>query len=326
MPSRCCRHTLAIGLLASGLLVSAVQAAESHTIHLRSGATVEGDVLRRGPDRVIVDLGFTVLSIPTDEIDQITQSVAVGESEPGGTRQEGLYRTAPGQPEWTVKENLVRCSEAIVEIRTPTGLGSGFVISPQGHVVTNDHVIAGEHKLSVTVFRNGEDGLEKVLLHDIEIVATDPHGDLALLRIRDAADLSFVSVPLGDSDRIRQGQTVFAVGSPLGFERSVSQGIVSLRNRPIAGRLLIQSTAQLNPGNSGGPLLDLRGQVVGINNLKIVAAGVEGLSFSIPVNALKHFLKNLDAFVFDPRNPNAGFRYMDPPRPAPPPEPDPEGE
>ena len=314
--------TLVIGLLMATLAA----AAEPGVIYLRNGSVIQGDILRRGPDRIIVDLGFTVVSVPRDEIDRIVESESVGPAEPGARNQQDLYREAPGQSELTVKENLIRCGESIVEIRTPTGLGSGFLISPQGHVVTADHVIAGENKLSITLFRRAADGLDKVQLHDIEILATDPYGDLALLKIRDTGSGPFPSLPLGNSDAIRQGQAVFAVGSPLGFERSVSQGIVSLRNRPIGGRLLIQSTAQLNPCNSGGPLLDLRGQVVGVNNLKIIATGVEGLSFSVPVNALKRFLRNLDAFAFDPRNPNAGFRYMDPPRPGPPPDLDTDGD
>ena len=103
--------------------------------------------------------------------------------------------------------------------------------------------------------------------------------------------------------------------SPLGLERSVSQGIVSLRNRSIEGRLFIQTTAQINPGNSGGPLMNLRGEVVGVNDMKFIGFGVEGMGFAIPSGVLKDFLKNRDAFAFDPKNPNAGFRYNEPPKP-----------
>jgi serine protease Do len=119
-------------------------------------------------------------------------------------------------------------------------------------------------------------------------------------------------IPIGDSDRLLQGQTLFAIGSPLGLDRTVSQGIVSLKNRPLAGHLFVQSTVQVNPGNSGGPLLNLRGELVGINNMKIAATAVEGMSFAIPANVLKGFLENRDAFAFDPRNPNTGFRYNSP--------------
>jgi serine protease Do len=289
--------------------------AGSSTIHLLNGASIEGEILREKSDRVVIDLGFTVLSVPTDEIDRITADgpdAAAAES-----RDEGdVYHVAPGREELTVKENLVRCEDAVVEIRTPTGLGSGFIIHPSGYVVTNDHVIAGEHRISVIVFHKREQELQKIQYDDVAIVATNPWADLALLKINDRAAPEFDVVPLGDSGTVRQGQPVFAVGSPLGFERSVSEGIVSLRNRPIDGRLFIQSTAQLNPGNSGGPLFNLRGEVVGINNIKIVSAGVEGLSFSIVVDALKTFLRNRDAFAFDARNPNAGFRYASPPVPT----------
>ena len=121
---------------------------------------------------------------------------------------------------------------------------------------------------------------------------------------------------------MKQGQPVFAIGAPLGLERSVSQGIISLKNRLENGRMYIQTTTQINPGNSGGPLFNLRGEVVGVNNMKIVAAGAEGLGFAIPGAVLKAFLKNRDAFAYDPANPNAGFRYNKPPRPeATPPKP-----
>lgn len=122
-----------------------------------------------------------------------------------------------------------------------------------------------------------------------------------------------MSVPLGESNELRQGQSVFAIGSPLGLDRTVSQGIVSNRNRPIDGRVFIQTTTEISPGNSGGPLFNLKGEVVGVNNMKVVAMGAEGLAFAIPANVLKFFLENRDAFAFDPRNPNAGFRYNAPP-------------
>ena len=95
---------------------------------------------------------------------------------------------------------------------------------------------------------------------------------------------------------------------------SVSKGIISLKNRLIGGRLYIQTTAQINPGNSGGPLFNNRGEVIGVNNMKIIAMGAEGLGFSIPTRVLKTFLNNREAFAFDPTNPNTGFRYTHPPQ------------
>ncbi|MGB0744512.1 MAG: trypsin-like peptidase domain-containing protein, partial [Opitutales bacterium] len=90
-------------------------------------------------------------------------------------------------------------------------------------------------------------------------------------------------------------------------------GIISVANRVIGGRLYLQTTTQINPGNSGGPLFNLKGEVVGVNNMKIAAVGAEGLGFSISSRTLKSFLDNLEAYAFDPRNPNSGFRYLNPP-------------
>jgi serine protease Do len=309
------RRLLASLALALGLALAAPAGAETsrQTILLKDGSRIEGEILRKKADRVVVDLGFTVVSVPSDEIEQILDAGGIAaQTESAGD----LYYGAPGQPELTVKENVDRCGEAVLQVQTSIGLGSGFGIHADGYVVTNHHVISGEHQITATLFRKTDRELQKVQFDQVRIVATNPHVDLALLKIEDLGDRELPVVPLGDSDGLLQGQTVFSIGSPLGFDRTVSQGIVSIRNRPLDGHLFIQSTTQINPGNSGGPLFNLRGEVVGVNNMKIGAAGIEGLSFSIPSNALKAFLENIDAFAFDARNPNAGFRYNSPPAPG----------
>jgi serine protease Do len=208
---------------------------------------------------------------------------------------------------------MFRVAEAVVQVRTPTGLGSGFLIHPDGYVITNQHVVSGEHEITITLFKQQQNELENVQFTKVRIIAFSPHLDLALLKIEDPAGRDFATVPLPGGDDLRQGQTVFAVGSPLGLDRTVSTGIVSLTNRLIGGRIFVQTTTEINPGNSGGPLFNLRGEVVGVNDLKLVGIGLEGLNFSIPASTLKEFLRNRNAFAFDPRNPNAGFRYSRPP-------------
>ncbi|MEW6747357.1 MAG: trypsin-like peptidase domain-containing protein [Planctomycetota bacterium] len=280
------------------------------TLHLKNGNVIQAPILAQRANVVIVDLGFTVISVPADEVERIVSDAPSG-AEPAAAPD--LYNVDSNRAVMTVKENIDRCAEAVVEVRVPTALGSGIVIHPSGYVVTNDHVVAGEHKITITVFRRTETELERVQFHKVRIVATHPDADVALLKIEEDG-LNLATAPIGDSDALREGQTVFAIGSPLGFDRTVSEGIVSLKNRPTEGRLYIQTTTQINPGNSGGPLFNLQGQVIGVTNMKLSGLGVEGMGFAIPASTLVDFLKNRDAFAFDPRNPNAGFRYMDPPR------------
>jgi serine protease Do len=307
--SLCRAPVVAVTLL---LVVAGSGIAASETIELSNGTLVRGEILLKKPDRIVVDLGFQVIEIPTDEIEQILSD----ELTDADQITLGIYQVDPEAEVLTVQENIARCAEAVVQVRTPVGLGSGFVIHPDGYVITNQHVVSGEHKISVTLFKQGESELEHVQFKKVRIVAMSPHADIALLKIEDGGEHSFKTVPFGDSTKLRQGQTVFAVGSPLGLDRSVSEGIISLTNRVLEGKLFVQTTAQVNPGNSGGPLFNLRGEVVGINDLKLVGIGLEGLSFAIPINALKEFLDNRSAFAFDARNPNAGFRYNDPPAPG----------
>lgn len=303
LPSRICA--------VAATLCPLLACADFSTIELNEGGMIRAEILQQKADKIFVDLGFSILSIPTDAITGIRNDEISGED--GVIHGENLYRSIKDAPSLAVKELAERHGEAVVLIRTPTGLGSGFIIHPAGYVVTNAHVISGEHEISVTVFKKGGEVLDKAQYDNVRIVSVNHHEDLALLKIEAGPESPFSTVPLGRSDILRQGQSVFAIGNPLGLERSVSQGIISLKNRLINGRLFVQTTTQINSGNSGGPLFNHRGEVVGVNNMKVSAMGAEGLGFAIPADVLKQFLVNRDAFAFDPRNPNAGFLYNPPP-------------
>jgi serine protease Do len=305
------RHIFLLTVLAGA--VSPVFAMTA--VRLKNGGEIKGDILSEKADRIVMDLGFTVITVPRDEIDHIIDE-KTPVSSAASEELSDLYRVSSGQPSLTVKENVDRCGDAVVEVRTPIGLGSGFIINSSGYVMTNEHVISGEYKISITQFRRGPAELERVQFNNVRIVAFDSRLDLALLKIEDAGTTVFPTVPIGDSTLLTEGQTVFAIGSPLGLDRSVSQGIIAQKNRPLDGQLYIQTTAQVNPGNSGGPLFNLRGEVVGVNDMKAMMIGVEGLNFAVPSAVVKNFLQNRDAFAFDPRNPNAGYRYLEPPQPV----------
>ena len=129
--------------------------------------------------------------------------------------------------------------------------------------------------------------------------------------IEDRDAPKFRPVMLGSTDPLAVGEHVFAIGSPLGLERTVTEGILSTKTRQIGGDLYLQTTTQINPGNSGGPLFNLAGQVIGVTNMKITAG--EGLGFAIPVEAVKFFLNHRDAFAYAADNPSNPYRYLEPP-------------
>lgn len=175
--------------------------------------------------------------------------------------------------------------------QTPRATGSGVIISKDGYLITNNHVVEGEASLAV-YFADGT-------RHEATLVGTDPLMDVAVVKVKDAVP---AFVPLANSDDIQPGETAIAIGSPLGdFRNSVTVGVVSAKNRSVGSMEgLIQTDAAINHGNSGGPLLNLQGQVIGINTLVVRGTGstsdqAEGLGFSVPSNTVKQVSDQLIA-------------------------------
>ncbi|MCA9077085.1 MAG: trypsin-like peptidase domain-containing protein [Planctomycetaceae bacterium] len=294
-----------------GLLASPVAGEQ---ILLKSGQRLEGDVLKETTQEVYLDVGVDVIRIP---VDRIASRQAEGDTPDDGddnesVRSEGVFSTAK-LPVRSIRDLAEKFGEGVVLVQTPGGLGSGFILNKRGYCVTNYHVVEQETRIAVTIYHKTDQGdFRKRRIADVKILALNPFVDLALLQIPTQEDLEFQPVFVAERGEQQEGEEVFAIGNPLGLERSVSQGIVSTSNRTFEGLVYIQTTAQINPGNSGGPLFNRRGEVVGVTNMKI--SGGEGLGFAIPVSYLKHFLNNRDAFAFDQNNPNTGFRYLEAPR------------
>ncbi|WP_066632572.1 S1C family serine protease [Desulfolucanica intricata] len=210
----------------------------------------------------------------------------IGINVPMSDVAEQLIPTVVGISTVTITEDL------FYEQNVSQGVGSGVIVSPDGYILTNDHVVGDASKITA-ILANGEKMKARRLW-------SDPSLDLAVIKVN-AKDFPYAR--LGDSDSLRVGDPALAIGNPLGlrFQRTVTAGIISALNRVIAVpgedneekimENLIQTDASINPGNSGGPLVNARAEVIGINTAKI--EGAEGINFSIPINIAKPILKSI---------------------------------
>ena len=210
---------------------------------------------------------------------------------------------------------IARVGDAVVTVENysnpnqpnmPTSTGSGAIISPDGFIVTNNHVIEGALQLQV-LYADGTS-------HEATLIGSDPLNDVAVIRVTDAVP---AVMTLGDSDALRQGETVIAIGSPLGdYRNTVTVGVVSALNRNVddgAPEGLIQTDAAINHGNSGGPLLNARGEIVGLNTLVVRGSATtndtaQGLGFAVPATIVRKVADQLIAYG-EVRYPFLGITY-----------------
>jgi serine protease Do len=300
------------------LILCVTNFASADTIQLKDKAAVTGKILAEKPDAVVVDVGYTVLVVPRSSISNVSkadvtamQTSIVASPTTSIFAPQFYYSTLLASPARDVSSLVKQIGEAVVQVRTPEGLGSGFFINADGYLITNFHVIEGETEISVEVYHQKDGQLDRETYKQVKIIAINKFHDLALLKIEDKDAPKFKFVTLGNSDALNVGDSVFAVGSPLGLERTVTQGILSTKTRELEGELYLQTSTQINPGNSGGPLFNLAGEVVGVTNMKITFG--EGLGFAIPVELVKNFLDHRDAFAYATDNPNNPYRYLEPP-------------
>jgi serine protease Do len=290
-------------------------------VMLKGGQELRGDIVAEKHGKIYVDIGVTVLAVPKEDVFEyhIDKQPEVnlptepnrspGDQDTRESGKERLYYTGDF-PKKTIEQCVADFGEAVVKVSSPAGVGSGFFINESGYLVTNYHVIERETKIEVTVFKKTSIGFDKIIFKKVKIEAINPFVDLALLKVEELGDTEVKFVYLGDIEKIRVGEQVFAIGNPLGLERTVTNGVLSSVSRGFEGLVYLQTNADINPGNSGGPLFNLAGEVIGVTNMGYIFFG--GLGFAIPIDYVKHFIDNREAFAYDKDNPNTGYRYIQP--------------
>jgi len=234
-------------------------------------------------------LFFPVYSVSTQPAGPTTvvERVYVNESIQLQDRVIDILRT---NKESVVHINTVRFAQTPFGLLRSEASGSGFVVSEDGYIVTNEHVVSDASEITVVLY-NGEE-------FQANLRGTDPLNDVAVIKINPPYELK--TVKIGDSESVSEGEFVVAIGSPFRLQNTITLGIVSALDRTLTSEggfrieKVIQTDAAVNPGNSGGPLIDLEGKVIGVNTAIIsTSGGSEGIGFAIPVNTVKSIYTEL---------------------------------
>lgn len=243
------------------------------------------------PRKLLQRLLLTLLLAPAAAAAEVDYLSFATEDEANSTE---IFRKASPAVVFVTNKALRRDMFSLNVHEIPRGSGSGFVWDPSGLIVTNYHVIAGAHRLTVTLQDQSE--------FDAEVIGVAPEKDLAVLRIENPP-AGLTRLPVGDSSELSVGRKVLAIGNPFGLDTTLTTGVVSALGREIRApgnrtiRGVIQTDAAINPGNSGGPLLNSLGQLVGVNTAIYSPSGASaGIGFAIPVNTVREVVPQLISY------------------------------
>jgi serine protease Do len=287
--------------------VVAAPAGSLQRVHLADGRAITAPIVKTTDEALWLDLGFDVLMVPLASV--VRQEAVAAETK--SVVEEDVFSRAE-LPERSIAEGAAAVEAGVVKIESPGGQGSGFITSKDGYIVTNFHVVEGETEVNVTLYLKSKNGYDLKTVRKVKVIAVNPDVDLALVKMDPPEGVTLSPVYLGDSEKLRVGDRVYAIGTPIGLERTVSNGIVSVDNRTFNGFTHLQITVPINPGNSGGPLFNLRGEVVGVNSAGYL--GMQGLNFAIPSQHVIDFLRAREAYALDSSRPEFGIHYLPAPR------------
>lgn len=298
---------------------------------LKGGGEIVGRAVKKTPDEVFIDIGPRIVGVPVSSIvaeEPISKAPELSAA-PQLARMAGVFDPETGavvfregsdrSPALRSRQEIVeQAKKSVVLISNPRGAGSGFVLDDQGLLVTNHHVIRNEKYHTVNLFRKTGDRWERLKFDNVPVESYSDLYDIAILKLDldevRSKGVELVPLPIARPGSLQVGDNVFAIGNPGGagqlLEHSVTEGIASSLARNINDVLYIQTTAAVNPGNSGGPLINAQGEVVGLVTLK--AFMQEGIGFALPVDLITHFLRHTPSYAFSEKAQNRGFRYLSP--------------
>jgi serine protease Do len=305
------------------------QAAEKPThakLKLVNGATLAGELIKQSDDAYFVDLGFDIFRVPATAVAEMIDQAEAGEAVSVAEIVDGdrplnttgvtyMERTEDGTFD-TIRGMVEASRLGVVHIKAPSKSGSGFIINKEGYIVSNFHVVQEERYLTVTVYYQDGNEVKKKIYRDVELIALSPLMDISLLKINDD-DLDpdlLTPLPVAQPGDDQNGTVAVAIGNPgmggMALDHTISEGIVSSKNRNFNDILYLQTTAAVNPGNSGGPLINANGEVIGLVTYK--AYMQDNIGFAMPAQYIRYFIENQQGFAYPEDKLNTGIRYLEP--------------
>ena len=295
---------------------------------LAGGGEVVGRPIKETPAEVFIDIGPSIIQIPASSVLSKLSLKELEESKTGAGLGSGVFDSETGSLVFrsrgdsgavlSQQEVLESVKRGVVLVSNPAGLGTGWMIDGKGRLVTNQHVVGDEVFQTVTIFVKNGSQWEKKKIDNCKVEAASEMLDIAVVQLDMAQvekqGIKLYPVSIASPKSLQSGDKVYAVGNPgmggMVLDHTISEGIASSTARNFNDVLYLQTTAAVNPGNSGGPLVNERGEVVGLVTLKAIFQ--EGVAFALPVDYILHFLGNSNAFAISESGSNRGFRYHRP--------------